>query len=109
MSPFRITKFLNSSKYSLELEAFEPVGGFDVFLTSLCNYLGERLLQWHRNWEFGIGYMTYKGYKLELCQREFPYEFSFDCRDEVMAIELKEKLEVFFATVGASFIQIDNP
>ena len=103
MIKFQISKFLNNAQYALELEEFEPVGGLDVFLKTVCEYLGEELLQWHRNWEFGVGYMTYKGYKLGLCQSEFPHHFSFDCRDEHMANDLKSKLEAFFSTTGLHY------
>jgi len=98
MIQFRITPFLQSKEFSLELEDFEPVGGYEQFLKHVCDYLGETFLDWYQGIESGIGHVTYRGYTLTVYWTDFPFALSFDCQDEAMAKELKTALESFFAT-----------
>jgi hypothetical protein len=93
----RITPFAKGNKYSLELEDFEPTGGYEVFLRHVCPYLGEGFLDWHQGIAEGIGHITYRGYKLAVYWTDFPFALSFDCQDKAMAEELKRRLEAYFA------------
>ena len=97
MIKFRISKFLNSEKFELALDDFEPGEGYELFLKRLCEYLGEHLISWKPSSYFGLGCMTYRGYKLKVCQSDLPFAFNFDCRDRPMAEELQIALDIFFA------------
>jgi hypothetical protein len=97
MIQFRITPFLNSEKYSLQLDDFEPQGGYDFFLRAVCEHLNESFLDWYQGVESGIGHITYRGYTLTVYWTDYPFSLSFDCRDQLMAQELQMKLEGFFS------------
>lgn len=58
--------------------------------------MGEKFLDWHQGIEVGIGHITYQGYKLGVYWADFPFAFSFDCRDKAMAEELQTTLEAYF-------------
>ncbi len=96
MINIKIVKFPESLQHAVVIEEFEPKDGLENFLIGLSIFLNENLLDWHRSWEFGIGHMTYDDYVIRLCQSEFPFEFSFDCRDEAMALDLKIRLSHFY-------------
>lgn len=98
MIRFRISPFLKSAKFSLELEDFEPQDGYERFLRTLCDYLNEQFLDWCQGIESGIGHITYCGYTLTVYWTDYPFSLSFDCQDETMAQELKTSLEAFFDT-----------
>ena len=104
----RISNFHSSKKCSVELENFEPKGGPEIFIKTFCINLRENLLEWNRNWEFGVGRMTFMGDEITLIQSEFPHVFSFDCRNETIANELKTRVVNFFESeIGQHFAQ--NP
>ena len=86
-----------SQKHTLELEDFEPKGGYEIFLKQFCEYIDEEFLDWYQGVMEGIGHITYRSYKLEVYWTDFPFALSFDCRDKTMAEELQPKLEAFFA------------
>lgn len=86
-----------SQKHSLELEDFEPKGGYEIFLTQFCKFIDEEFLDWYQGVMEGIGHITYRGYKLEVYWTDFPFALSFDCRDKAMAEELKPRLKTFFS------------
>lgn len=98
MIQFRITPFLNSEKYSLQLDDFEPQGGYEIFLRAVCEHLNEKFLNWYQGVESGIGNITYCGYTMMVYWTDYPFALSFDCRDQSMAQELQIKLEGFFET-----------
>lgn len=109
MIDVRISKFQSGEKYSVELNNFEPKGGLDLFIKTYSEYLGEEIVDWNRNWEFGTGRMTFIGDEVILIQSEFPQLFSFDCRNEVMAEELKQSLVRFFKSeFGLRFVQSND-
>jgi hypothetical protein len=81
---------------SINLNDFEPPGGYELFLKNVCNFLGESFLNWHQGIESGIGQITYEGYKLTVFWTDFPFSLSFDCRDKVMAEELQIRLKDYF-------------
>jgi hypothetical protein len=97
MVKMEIRKFFNADQYALELEDFEPKGGYEIFLKKFCEFIKEQFLDWYQGVEVGIGHITYQGYKLEVYWTDFPFALSFDCRDKAMADELRPKLEAFFA------------
>lgn len=106
MIDIRLTKFKSSEKCSVELVNFEPKGGLEIFIKTLSEYLEEDLLEWSRNWEFGVGTITFMGNKIALIQSEFPQVFSFDCQSEAIANELKKRLVKFFGSdIGRRLIQ----
>jgi hypothetical protein len=94
---YRITAFATGQKYSLELEDFEPKGGYELFLKTFCKFIDEEFLDWHQGVMEGIGHITYRGYKLVVYWTDFPFALSFDCRDKAMAEELRPMLEAFFS------------
>jgi hypothetical protein len=98
MFNFCITPFAKSNKYSLELEDFEPKGGYEPFLKDVCSYLGATFLDWYQGVESGIGHIIYKEYKMTVYWTDFPFALSFDCANEAMAKELQEELKKYFET-----------
>ncbi len=58
MIKFRIAPFLKSTEYALELEDFEPKGGYEPFLKNVCSYLGATFLDWYQGVESGIGHIV---------------------------------------------------
>lgn len=90
-------KAVNGSGVSINLNDFEPNGGYEIFLKIFCKFIDEEFLDWYQGVMEGIGHITYRGYKLEVYWTDFPFALSFDCRDKAMAEELQPKLEAFFA------------
>jgi hypothetical protein len=97
MIKFAIQPFLNSEEFSLDLEDFEPKGGYELFLKDACAFLDAKYLDWHQGIETGIGHINYKGYKVTVFWTDFPFALSFDCRDEAMALDLRDQLQAYFS------------
>lgn len=97
MFSFRVSSFANGDKYSLELEDFEPKGGYESFLKEVCLFVNSEYLDWYQGVESGIGHINYKGYKMTVFWTDFPFALSFDCRDEAMALDLRGRLEAYFS------------
>lgn len=97
MTKFLLKPFLNSEEYALKLEEFEPKGGYEPFLKDVCLFLGATFLDWYQGVESGIGKIIYKDYRMTIFWTDFPQSLSFDCKDEVMAKELQQKLEAYFS------------
>lgn len=95
MIEIEIRKFLKSGEHALGLVDFDPKGGYEIFLRNLCQYLDEEFLDWYQGITEGIGHITYQGYTLEVYWTDFPFCFSFDCRDKAMAEELQTKLQEY--------------
>ena len=96
MTKFLLKPFLNSEKYALELEGFEPKGGYEPFLKDVCPFLGGTFLDWYQGVESGIGAITYQGKKIVVFWTDFPFALSFDCLNETMAKNLQKELENYF-------------
>jgi hypothetical protein len=96
MSNLKITPFLVGKKHSVEIEDFEPKGGYEVFLKELCLHLGAVFVKWHQGVEIGVGEIIYKDCKMTLLWTDFPEYFSFDCDNKAMAVQLKKELEGYF-------------
>lgn len=110
MIDLRISSFQSSEKCSVDLENFEPVGGLELFIKSYSEYIGEEVLKWNRSWEFGVGCMTFSGNEIALIQSEFPHVLSFDCRNKILANELRKSLESFFKShIGKNFLTGSDP
>lgn len=109
MITVRLSKFQASDKCTVELENFEPGDGLEIFIKTFSEFLGEILLEWNRNWEFGVGRITFKRGEVMLVQSEFPKVFGFDCKDEASAKELQSSLVKFFESeIGHRFAQHPN-
>ncbi len=105
MIDIKISKFQLNQKFSVELEGFEPRDGLEAFVKAFTEYLREALLEWNRNWEFGVGRITFMGSEVILIQSEFPQVLSFDCPDETVAKELRHRLVRFFESeIGHHFV-----
>lgn len=96
MTKFRISPFLNNSKFSLEIEEFEPRCGYKIFLADACKFFGEQLLDWYQGVESGVGHMTYKSELITVSWTDFPIALSFDCANEEIANELRTKFDEYF-------------
>lgn len=96
MFNFRVTPFAKGPKYSLELEDFEPKGGYELFLKDICTYLGAVFSYWHQGFEIGVGAIICNNYKIEVYWSDFPFALSFDCENEAMAEGLREQLKSYF-------------
>lgn len=92
----QISPFLQSEKWSLDLNGFEPKNGYESFLRELCIYLNIEFIRWHQGLESGLGQIIYQGYKMDIFWSDFPFALSFDCLDEVMAKDLQKELKVYF-------------
>lgn len=96
MINLKIRPFLVGKEHAVELEEFEPKGGYEPFLKDVCLYLGAIFVKWHQGIEIGVGDIVYKGYKMSVFWTDFPFSLSFDCKDEPMAIQLQKELENYF-------------
>lgn len=81
---------------TVQLPDFEPAGGYEPFLKKFCGFLGEQFLDWYQGIEMGLGHITYQGEQLTVVWNDFPFELSFDCKDEATAHELRQKIEAYF-------------
>lgn len=95
MIEVKIREFVNSSKYALEIDDFEPEGGVFNFFRDFCAYLDEDFLSWEQGPDFAMGLMSYRGHLLRLFSGEFPCVVSIDCIDKKMAKELGRELADF--------------
>lgn len=95
MMSFSITPFSNSIEYSLVIENFVPQHGYDNFLRNLCTYLEATFVDWYQGVESGIGHIVYRNYKLAVFWTDFPFSLSFDCQNEIMAIELQKNINEY--------------
>lgn len=92
---FKITPFLSSERFTLELYEFVPKDGFEGFLRELCNFSGEPFIDWHQGVESGIGHIFYLEKALTVIWTDFPESLSFDCESYVKAVSLQSLLENF--------------
>lgn len=86
---------VNGLGVSINLNDFEPRGGYELFLKQFCKFIHEEFLDWNQGITEGIGHMTFRGYKLEVYWTDFPFALNFDCRDKTMADELRPSLLSF--------------
>lgn len=93
----KITPFLGSPEFSVELEDFEPKGGYEPFLRDICGYLGETFINWYQGVESGVGAITYQGSTVKVFWTDFPFALSFDCRNNEIAEQLYERLQAYFS------------
>ena len=92
---FRITPFATNSKYSLEIEDFHPIGGFQKFLTDFSKVGDGELLDWWQGIACGIGHITYKGNMLTVYWSDFPDALAFDCENISQAKKMEMYLKNF--------------
>ncbi|MEJ7139172.1 hypothetical protein [Amphibiibacter pelophylacis] len=89
-------KAVNGPGVSVNLNEFEPSGGYESFLQDICPVLKAIFLDWHQGIESGIGHISYQGKEIEVFWTDFPFALSFDCLGESMAQQLKKELEDYF-------------
>ena len=92
----QISPFLQSEKWSVDLNSFEPKDSYECFLKEFCIYLQAEFIRWHQGFESGIGQIIYRGDKIDILWSDFPFSLSFDCSDKTMAKNIQKNLEVFF-------------
>ncbi len=91
-----ITPFRKSSDFALEINDFEPVGGYENFIKNFCKYIGAEFLDWYQGWWDGLGHINIGETNMRVFWTDFPLSLSFDCSNKTQAEILKKKLEAFF-------------
>lgn len=89
---FNVTPFATGTEYSLIINDFVPNQGYENFLREFCVHLGESFIDWYQGVESGIGHIVYKEKKVMVFWTDFPFSLSFNCQNEIMAIELKKDI-----------------
>jgi hypothetical protein len=86
----------NDPGVTINLNNFEPAGGYELFLKNLCKELGQKFIDWHQGIESGIGHIVYRDQEIVVFWTDFPFALSFDCINKAMADELQNELINYF-------------
>lgn len=91
-----ITRLRGTARYSMDLIEFYPVGGLDVFLEAFCDFIDERLIDWHEDDDSGLGCMTFKRRELRLFWSAASMSLCFHCQSAVEASEIRALVIDYF-------------
>ncbi len=91
-----INRLRGSTRYSMELVGFYPVGGLETFLEGFCHYNDERVIDWHETEESGIGSITFWRKEIPVYWSAETMTFCFHCHSAAEASQMRATVIDYF-------------